>query len=99
MGQQRRPATVVPGAPVLAIGAECFPAAVLDLDACGGVAAVDELDLDLGRIGPIAVKVPEVAEALRRLPDRDLAPVVLETAGRPLEDSATGPAFQEDRRV
>ncbi len=51
---------------------------MLDLDQGRVVAASDEADLDLGRVGTIAAQVPQVDEARRRLPGHDLAPLVLD---------------------
>lgn len=88
--QQGRPATVIPVAPRFAAGTEPFPAAVLDLHPGRRVAAGDEADLDLGCIATIAVEVPRVAEARRRFPDGDLAPVVLDPTRQALEDPTPG---------
>jgi len=46
---------------------------------CGrSVAAIDELDLHLGRVGAVAPEVPQVPEPRRRLPDRHFASPDLE---------------------
>jgi len=67
---------------------------MLDLDT--GTTTFDrhEPDLDLGRIGSIPPEVPAVHEPGGGLPGEDLAPIVLGAGGRPLEDAATGPAFE-----
>ena len=94
--QEGRPAAVVPLTPCLAVGAERLPAAVFDLDSGGPLPRGDEPDFHLGRIRAIALEMPEIAEPARRLPDRDLAPVVLEAAGCPLEDPTAGTRLQDD---
>ena len=94
--EERRPAAVVAVAPVLDPGAERLPAAMLDLDQGGRLAVRQEPDLDLGRVGAVAAEVPQVDESARRLPDRDLAPLVLDAGRRPLEDPATGPRLEDD---
>ena len=91
MREERRPAAVVAVAPGLALGAERLPAAMLDLDEGGRVAALDEPDLDLGRVGSVAAEVPQVDEPARWLPGGDLAPFVLDAGGRPFVDPAAGP--------
>src|SRR6478609_408750 len=83
--QERRPAALVPVSPGLAFGAERLPATMLDRDPGPALARRLEADLDLGRVRAIPAEVPEVAEPARRLPDRDLAPVMLEPARRPFE--------------
>src|SRR6185437_5653227 len=75
--QERRPAAVVAIPPVLAGRAERLPAAVLDLDPCPLPGPIEEPDLDLGRVGTVAPKVPQVDEAAGWFPDGHLAPVVL----------------------
>jgi hypothetical protein len=54
----------------------------------GGRGVAGEGDVDLGGPIPIGAQVPEVGEAARRVPDQDLAPVVLGAAGGALEDAA-----------
>src|SRR5438270_644750 len=60
------------------------------------VALFDEVDLPFGRMAGIGGDVPEVAEPVRTLPDRDLAPLDLDPGRRALEDAATGPALEHD---
>src|SRR5258708_3955963 len=96
--QERRPAAVVPVAPGLAAGAQAGPAAMLDLHPRRSLGAGEEPDLDVRGVTPIGVEVPRVAEAGRRFPDRDLAPVVLLAAGPALEDAAAGPSLEHDRQ-
>src|SRR4029079_15934278 len=93
--QQRRPAAAIPVPLLLTAAPEPLPAAMLDLKAGRDVVGSEEPNLDLGRVGPVASEVPEVTEAERRLPDRDLSPVVLDAARRPLEDPAPEPDLRE----
>src|SRR6186997_2605190 len=71
---------------------------MLDLDTGRRRVAGDEPDLDLRRIGAVPPKVPQVSEPRGRLPDRYLAPVMLVTGRRSLEDPAAGAALQQDER-
>ena len=97
MPEQRLPTAAVAVAPRLAVGPEPFPVAVLDLDARRGGAGRHEPDLDLRGIGSIAPEVPQVAETIRWLPDRDLAPVVLDTTRSSFEDPTAGTRLQDDK--
>src|SRR4029450_3820583 len=87
VGEQAAPAAQVALAPGGAVAAEALPAAVDDGDGCGGTRA-EEGDLALGRPGAVGPQVPEVGQAARWLPGQDLAPVVLDPVGGPLEDPA-----------
>ena len=78
--QERRPAAVVPVAPRSRLPPRAPPSRDARSRPASSRRPIDELDLDLGRVRPIASQVPEVAEAVRRLPDRHLAPVVLGAA-------------------
>jgi hypothetical protein len=72
---------------------------MLDLKAGRDAVASEEPNLDLRRVGPVASEVPKVTEAERRLPDRDLSPVVLDAVRRPLEDPAADAALEDHVRV
>src|SRR5215211_7593678 len=96
---QGRPAAPISVAPARALSAESFPPAVLDLDSRRIVTGGDEPDLDLRRVRAIAPEVPQVAEPSRWLPDRDLAPLVLDAGRGPFEDPATGPPLQHHREI
>src|SRR5579862_3055739 len=72
---------------------------MLDLDPGLVLGAGHEADLDLGRIRAVAVEVPGVGQPGGWLPDRHLAPVMLDAARLPLEDPAAGPALQDDRQA
>src|SRR5262245_2272426 len=96
--QERRPAAAVPVPLLLPAQSQPLPAAMLDLDPCPRCPRVDEPDLDLRRVRAIATEMPQIAQARRRLPDRDLAPVVLLAGLGALEDPAAGPALEHDVR-
>ena len=99
MRQERRPAAAIPIAPRLPLRAERLPAPMLDLHARRRVTAIDELDLHLGGVVPVAPQVPQVPEAGRRFPDRHLAPLMLGAGHGPLKDPAAGARLQHDRGV
>src|SRR4029079_8501742 len=69
---------------------------VLDLDPRRRSTGGHEPDLDLRRVRAIPPEMPQVAQPRWWLPDRDLAPIVLGAARRPLEDPAAGPALEDD---
>jgi hypothetical protein len=50
-------------------------------------------------IGAVGVQMPEVVEAVRWLPDRDLAPVVLDPVRRLLVDPPAGTALEDDAQM
>src|SRR5436190_16267726 len=95
MGEQGRPATEVPLAPLGAVGAQALPTAVLDLDQ-GLLAARPEGDLHVGGLGTVTTQVPEVTEPVWRLPCGDLAPVVLGAVGPALMDASTEARLEGD---
>jgi len=72
---------------------------VLDLDSRRRVAERDKPDLDLGRVRAIASEVPQIAQPPGRLPDGDLAPVVLVAGRGSLEDPAALPWLQDDQQI
>jgi hypothetical protein len=69
---------------------------MFDLNARVIGALVIEADLDFGRVGSIGPDVPEVAEAPRRVPHRDLTPFHLAPRGRSFEDPPTRAALEDD---
>src|SRR5579862_5008031 len=68
---------------------------MLDLDPGLVLGAGHEADLDLGRIRAVAVEVPGVGQPGGWLPDRHLAPVMLDAVRLALEDPAAGPGEAE----
>src|SRR5690348_10113955 len=85
VGRDSTPAGVVAAAQFRSLGAQPFPAAMFDLHSGRGSREIDEHDLDVGGIGAVLTQVPQVAEALGRLPGRDLAPLVDGAGSGPLE--------------
>jgi hypothetical protein len=97
--QEPVPPAGVRVAPPPALGAQPLPAMVVDLQHGAADSTMDERQLDVGRVGPVAADVPQVAEAVRRLPAGHLSPVDFATGGRPFVDLAPRPAFQHDQRA
>ena len=95
--QQRRPAAVVPVAPLLAAGAEPLPAAMLDLDAGrrrrrGRRTGSRPRSRRRGRGGGATGSRGEIGGSqIVTSPQSCSTPV-----GRPLEDPAAGPALEDD---
>src|SRR5690349_14440655 len=96
VGQHAVPPGTVGVAPARSARAEPLPPAVLDVHARRRVALVDEGELDLGGVGAVGAYVPEVGEAMGRLPHGDLAPVDLDAGGGALEDPAAWPRLEDD---
>src|ERR1700712_2592735 len=93
---QAVPADLVAVSPQARGLTECFPAAVLDLDASRGVLAWHEADLDIGGVLGLSPEVPAVPEHRRRFPHRDAAPVVLRAVRAALEDASARARFEDD---
>jgi hypothetical protein len=93
------PAAVVECSLVCSAGAECVPAAVLDLHLRPGLFACGEGDLDLGRVGPVLAQVPEVGDAGGWVPGGDVAPFVFFAFGCALVDAPSDSGFDDDLDV
>src|SRR5437899_3986118 len=87
---------MVPGAPRVGFVTERVPASMLDLDEGRVGPAADEPDLHLGRVRAVAPQVPEIGESTGRLPDRHLAPLVLDAGSRAFVDPTAAARLEDD---
>src|SRR2546430_8679679 len=97
--QHAVPSRAVGVAPVLTHLAQPVPSAMLDLHAGGRIRELVKDDRHIGRVLRVGGDVPPIAQAPRRFPLHDLAPLDLLASGGPLEDPPADPRLEDDLRA